>query len=365
MNNSGEADKPKSPVKGKDNIQKTENPSKSMENQNKDNEKVPQTGNDNSQETEKPSESIPNQDIDSDKNSQKGKPDKGKNKTLSLTDILNILKLLGSLGSGIVIVLTAIRAHSFSDYYGIPFSNLINIKIAGELIIKVIPIVVIATFIAFSLFLAKSKNTFSKNRGADTAGNLIVLTMLIIGTAFYMVLYCYDICSNFLPGIATLIILIILTSLLITIRTGFVPLYVLSRYIHDKDSSQEELKLSDASNKSKEKKVAIYEGWMVALLTLILSTYTFFIFMPFMWDTLNTYSNPKSENKYEIVTEKVDNEIVNEYVTICDTSDGKLVIECDINRETKKLTLKKGHYKYLEIDGNDFEYFEFDEVNIS
>ena len=187
--------------------------------------------------------------------------------TFDLPKLLNIFKLLGVLGSGAIITLTAIRAHNYSKYYGIPFSDFINIEISGELIIQIIPPIVMLTLIAIGLYFAKVKEVTSISKVFDYIFTGLMLTILGI----YL---CYLFCDYYLnirhipisDCLKSRSFIVLLISLAIALLWSLV-MYIIS-CVRTKSS---------VKAKTTRKSDKVYESFLCLLFTLIVSIYIVFI----------------------------------------------------------------------------------------
>ncbi len=275
--------------------------------------------------------------------------------TFDLAKLLNVFKLLGVLGSGAIITLTAIRAHNYSKYYDIPFSNFINIEISGELIIQIIPPIVMLIFIAIGLYFAKTKEVTSINKVFDYIFTGIMLAIL----GAYL---CYLFCDYYL-NIRHIPIskcmksrsFIVLFFLLAIALLWSLVMYIVS-CVRTKSSVK-------AKNKRKNDKV--YEFFLCSLFTLIVSIYLVFILYFFIGNIINTYAIPENIKKYEIVTLKDSSDSLDEYVSVCTNSSGKLIMRCKVDPATNELTIYKGQYTYVKPDSCYCECVEFDNVKLS
>lgn len=287
-------------------------------------------------------------------------------KHYGLSDVLNVFKLLGTLGSGIVVILTAVRAFLLADYYGIPFVNLININITFELIIKVIPVVLIAGTISSIMYMAKCKEVFFKNWIADLVAVELMLDVFELLSVVAILVYSTMTLYNYLPNDWKDSIvdnegwlwLNCHSCFMIIVFTVFAVLIIVSKTLY--------LLSQIRNNKAKKKEGKAFENILCIYFVFIVIIYIVCVFCPFGIDVINQYCNPSYEKDYEIVTlYDEDGHITNEYVTICNNSNGIMVMESIIDRESKTLTISKDHYKYLKPDEKtDFKYLSFEKVII-
>ncbi len=288
-------------------------------------------------------------------------------KHYGLSDVLNVFKLLGTLGSGIVVILTAVRAFLLADYYGVPFVDLININITFELIIKVIPVVLIAGTIASLMYMAKCKEVFFKKWVADLIAVELMLDVFELLSVVAIIAYGTMTSYNYLPNDwkkcivdnEGLLWINCHSNFMIGVFIVFAVLILLSKILY--------LISQIRNNRAVKKEGKAFENILCVYFVIVVIAFISCVFCPFGIDVINQYCNPSYEKDYEIVTLYGEEGcITNEYVTICNNSKGIMVMDSVIDRESKTLTITKDHYKYIKPDDNtSFEYFHFENVVFS
>ena len=285
---------------------------------------------------------------------QNGENSTASKNTFGLSKLLDLLKLLGIIGSGTVIVLTAVRAHFFSNYYGIPAAELIDINITGELIVQVIPPFFLFALIALEFLIAKSSNTQSKYRVFTII--FIEISLLFIGAlnAVLMFIYGLDIYNKLGHGKCSIFLFGLIIALLLISFLGSLIMFPVYQRI--------KIKINNSTSSCENKRMKTVENLIVILFTTVGVTYFICVMLPFGLNILDTYTNVEHETTYEITTTMDAQEKVCEYATISSNGNGRLVMECEIDHDANQLTLKYGHYKYLKTDDNDFECITFNSV---
>lgn len=241
--------------------------------------------------------------------------------------ITKLLTLISMVGSIITLVCSAYRVSSFSDYYGVPVSNISFLSIGKELLVMLclpLLILLISRIVLWGGLVIIQRDSLQIENFVD----LIGLFSLICVDCFCFYMYikqsnlgAYD-KKCFLAIAALLMIICIVFA--INAYLGF--RIKLSRYIPSAIIMS----------------VAVVVVFITGVLAII---------------RIHDFCLPYSKSEYETV-------LINdqEYVVICGSEDIKLVLECESDTAGELLYLHYGKYKYISATEYDFELHSYNEV---
>ena len=320
-----------------------------------------------SEDTESKTESVcckDNTDCDLSKTPSKSETEEKHITLSSFKEVLGVITMIGSL---LCLGIISIRAYSFSSFYGIPFTSVINTQTTYEMIIRLIPVISIAGLICIIIMFARSSHVFVSNVELDRFFVTLLLTFLCIFCGMFMYYY---ITKSSLELEGTIIEWLSHTSVTIyqVVFTYTIALvlnaYNFRSFMKAKEKtrfkSRGPIKVYKCIDKMYGKRQLI-AGCLSALL------FVSMVLMPYMFSVLNSSLKPQTLKQYEVVYQKESSIIDSEYlyVTVSNNSSGKLVMECSIEYDDEgntELVIKKGRYQFIDVKDYSFAYCTFDDI---
>ena len=303
--------------------------------------------------------------------------------TKSLTEAL---KTLGSIGSAFVLIWSTMKIYSYNSFYGIPVLNLSSISVLYSVLAHTI-IVGVIIFLVYCQYVFLGLKDINFNGKGDKFVSLLLLLANVFLILFCAKIYVFDgFLSQHIPARfkkpeeiidGSFIMYIGLVLALFTYPS--IGLMILNSNKRNYNKSEQKKSFTKIKKKKrirfniilrkKNKLLAINESREKSyteakrqLYSTIFYISAVFIVLGFFFAALNSFVNdldPSRTHEYEIYYDNSQ-----PYVSVCNSSNGKIIVKCDFYDEDNKskLVIYRNKYKFIDPKTNTFLYCHFDDI---
>lgn len=274
-----------------------------------------------------------------------------------IKDLAKILKSIATIGTAFILVISTIKIIIYQYFFGVPVLNLINnLTVFYSVILNSI-ILGLVIFLIYAHFymidhIKVNKSIVERINVWITPVFCILTTVLILIVAYYYAFYNVGADAKWLGLTYGIIAFIIYTVILIGAYVFPLMWYYRLNKMQRKDSICEASK-EDNENRCKRQELINIKLKISKTITLISAAIIICeFFLVFVYRLYQNDVLPNKIHDYEIVTIGTQ-----DYVTVCNSSNGKLVVMCELYYEDDvypSLIVYKGIYRI--IDPNDYLY---------
>ena len=300
-----------------------------------------------------------------------------------IKELSEVLKAIAYIGSAIVLILSVLKIYSNHLFYGVPVLELTNISVLYTFLIHVI-VFGIVIFLVFCNYYLSGQSSIAMYNDSEDIVSKIMKPILIITSAIMLFViaevYIFNtrILSRYLANFFKSPVKI--EEWIHVVYLGVLGLFCISSIIllaiERRKNKQSRLRIigklkSYIKNHITIKKIKKNKPFKKGetLIKKCLHFSVTFIVVAFFLSGLGSiadYILPYKIHNQEIVLidSSIDSNEAQQYVTVCNSSNGKLVVKCDRYYEDKqfKLVVYRCQYKFIDPKNYTFDYLYCNDI---